>query len=99
MDALQVSVTHLDTGCLVTVAGELDLATVPLLHTRLDDANGAVVIDCRNLTFADSSGIAELLVLANRVVSVALASPSPEIRHLVEILGLIEVLRLVDEPS
>ena len=55
-------------GVVLTLGGELDLATVPVLQERLDDAmrgKAAVVIDLSRLRFIDSSGL-ELLVRAER---------------------------------
>jgi anti-anti-sigma factor len=53
-------------GVVLTLAGELDLATVAMLRERLDHAmrgTAAVVIDLSRLRFIDSSGL-DLLVRA-----------------------------------
>jgi anti-anti-sigma factor len=55
-------------GVVLTLAGELDLATVPVLQERLDHAmrgQAAVVIDLSRMRFIDSSGL-DLLVRAER---------------------------------
>jgi anti-anti-sigma factor len=55
-------------GVVLTLAGELDLGTVPVLQERLDQAmrgKAAVVIDLSRLRFIDSSGL-DLLVRAER---------------------------------
>jgi anti-anti-sigma factor len=55
-------------GVVLTLRGELDLATVPVLQERLDHAmrgKAAVVIDLSRLRFIDSSGL-DLLVRAER---------------------------------
>jgi anti-anti-sigma factor len=55
-------------GVVLTLGGELDLATVPVLQEQLDDAmrgKAAVVIDLSRLKFIDSSGL-DLLVRAER---------------------------------
>jgi anti-anti-sigma factor len=55
-------------GVVLTLGGELDLATVPVLQERLDHARrgkAAVVIDLSRLRFIDSSGL-DLLVRAER---------------------------------
>ena len=55
-------------GVVLTLGGELDLATVPVLQERLDHAvrgKSAVVIDLSRLRFIDSSGL-HLLVRAER---------------------------------
>ena len=55
-------------GVVLTLRGELDLATVPLLQEHLDRAvrgRGTVVIDLSGLRFIDSSGL-RVLVRAER---------------------------------
>jgi len=55
-------------GMVLTLAGELDLATAPVLQERLDAAlhgGAVVVIDLSRLRFIDSSGLG-LLVQAER---------------------------------
>lgn len=55
-------------GVVLTLVGELDLATVRVLQERLDHAmrgKAAVVIDLSRLRFIDSSGL-DLLVRAER---------------------------------
>jgi anti-anti-sigma factor len=66
----RLDVRHVDhpLGVVLTLGGELDLATVPVLQERLDHAmrgEAAVVIDLSRLRFIDSSGLA-LLVRAER---------------------------------
>jgi anti-sigma B factor antagonist len=55
-------------GVVLTLAGELDLATAPVLQERLDAAlrrGAVVVIDLSRLRFVDSSGLG-MLVQAER---------------------------------
>ena len=55
-------------GVVLTLAGELDLATAPVLQKRLDTAlrgGATVVIDMARLRFIDSSGLG-MLVRAER---------------------------------
>jgi anti-anti-sigma factor len=50
--------------CVLKLSGELDLASCPELEQELDDAAAlgtAVVVDLRELTFIDSTGIAVLV--------------------------------------
>jgi anti-anti-sigma factor len=58
---LDVHVRHAEDTSIVAPSGELDLATAPALGTALASAaaDGAtrVVLDLRELTFVDSSGI------------------------------------------
>jgi anti-sigma B factor antagonist len=55
-------------GVVLTLGGELDLATVPVLQERVDHATrgkAAVVIDLSRLRYIDSAGL-DLLVRAER---------------------------------
>jgi anti-anti-sigma factor len=98
MEAFTVTVEQSDEACRLTLAGELDAATAPILHDALTAVHGHVRIDCEQLSFADSSGIAELLVLARQVDSVGLEKPSHQLRRSLEILDLTAVLGL-EEPA
>jgi anti-sigma B factor antagonist len=53
--------------CLVSLAGELDLSTVPHVERQLFDqvcSHAAIVVDLTHVTFIDSSGIALLIQAA-----------------------------------
>ena len=76
------------------LTGELDLATVPSLRGALEPAlqgGGRVVVDCSELTFADSAGVMAL-VDASRTLgergTLVLRSPKPLVRRVVGVLGL-----------
>jgi len=47
----------------VSVTGELDMATAPALHQAVERAQdqGPIVVDLRDLTFIDSTGIRALI--------------------------------------
>jgi len=83
----------------ITVSGELDLASAPVLaaelrrHTR---SGQPVELDLRSVSFMDSSGI-QLLLDAHRGAegragSLRIAQASPEVRRL---LGLVGIERLL----
>src|SRR5689334_3553143 len=81
---LDVDVTHPPYGALVTIAGELDIATVPRVSSALAAepaaSAGAVVVDLAGVTFMDSTGLAELVKLENALTARAgrLAIACPE---------------------
>ena len=91
-----------------TPRGELDLATAPDMETQVLDAvrdgERAVVLDLRELTFMDSTGIRTIVSAhqlaaetghALRVVRPADDSP---VARVIEISGIGDALGLVDEP-
>jgi anti-sigma B factor antagonist len=82
----------------VELGGELDISSTPTIRTRftelLDAAPGRLVVDARELRFIDSSGIALLLLAAQRVAAVEIVHPRPIVRRVIEVSGLAEVLRI-----
>jgi anti-sigma B factor antagonist len=91
-------------GLVLTVAGELDIATVPhvreTLAAALDGGVRRVVIDLRPLAFLDSVAVAALLQVARQLgddgrLAVAVA-PGSYIRMVFEIAGLPQCLDVVE---
>ncbi|HEX7299728.1 MAG TPA: STAS domain-containing protein [Solirubrobacteraceae bacterium] len=56
-----LGVRSTETGTVVSVAGELDVATAPALARALAGADGEVVVDLKATTFADPSTLGVLL--------------------------------------
>jgi anti-anti-sigma factor len=85
----------------VSLAGELDPATAPDLQARLlqlatDAAVTSVVIDLTQISFLDSAGL-RVLVSANealraRSADLILRGPSPNVRRVLEVTGLTELI-------
>jgi anti-anti-sigma factor len=84
----------------VTIEGELDLSTVETVRRAIapvvDAQPSRIVLDLRGLDFMDSSGIALMLSIANRVPTVELRNPSEIIRQVIQITGLSEALQIVE---
>ena len=78
----------------VTVTGELDLATAEQLWTGLEPlitARALVVLDGTAMTFLDSSGL-RVLLLAGKQASAAgaafrLVAPQPAVRRVLDLSG------------
>lgn len=88
---------------LVWLTGEVDHSN----HARLEAAlrpiaelrPGVLIIDCAELTFIDSSGLAALMSawnLAEGATRIELQSPSATLRRMVEVTGLTKHLVLID---
>jgi anti-anti-sigma factor len=60
-----------ETGTVVAVAGELDVATAPELAAALADVQGDVTVDLSAATFADPSGLRVLLAAVRTAVGCA----------------------------
>lgn len=89
------------TGATTTIVltGDLDPATAPRLQAAIDDhADGAqaIVLDLAGVSFLDSSGL-RVLVAANealrgRGIALTLRSPSDNVRRLLDLTGLGEII-------
>jgi anti-sigma B factor antagonist len=84
------TVRHVGDVHLVSLQGELDLASAAGLFERLvETAGSVVVIDLSELTFMDSSGISAMVRTKNELGDgVVLTRPQPNVRRVFEITGL-----------
>jgi anti-sigma B factor antagonist len=93
---LAVRVERVGATVLVTLRGELDAATEPLLVDAVDGhVDGScddLIVSCKELTFVDSSGLRALLTLrascAGTDTRFHLVHTSPQVERLIEITGL-----------
>lgn len=94
----------LNSGLVISVAGELDMATAPALRERLSRATAAgasaLVLDLRGVTFMDSIGLAAILHARSRLneagrLAIVLARDSyPQL--VIETAGMPRSLALFD---
>jgi len=88
MEAFSLSVQSVNGHRVVHLAGELDLATAPVLEAALHDVDGHhVVFDCAELQFIDSSGVA-LVAQAQRKGGATIRKPQPSVRRVLEVMGM-----------
>jgi anti-anti-sigma factor len=93
----QLTVAYDAAHGLLTVTGELDVGSAPALRealVRLLDGDGPaadVTIDASGVTFADSSGLAVLLMGAKRWQAeqrrLVLRHPSPALARVIDLTG------------
>ena len=87
--------------------GDLDLATAAQLATvamaLIESGASDVIMDAGKLTFCDSSGLTVFVQVANRLAAdggrLAIAGPTPIVRQVLELSGLIGSLVVVDSVS
>ena len=104
-DALRRSLLEVDAlpgpQTTLILGGELDPATAPVLEGRLDElaadpAVTSVVLDLGGISFLDSSGLRVLVAanerLRNQSSELVLRSPSANIRRVLEVTGLTELI-------
>jgi anti-anti-sigma factor len=82
---------------LVSVRGEIDMATAPRLRAALERAAGAseVRVDLRAVDFMDSTALSAL-VEAHNVMPLTIVCPEGPGRRALEVSGLLELLRISD---
>ena len=107
-EEFSISATERDGQLLVTLRGELDLATAPDLEDLLEGriaAGQEVVVDLRGLQFMDSSGIRVLIAgharaerAGTRLLIVRPADEHP-VAKIIEVSGLDGELHLIDAPA
>ena len=80
----------------ITLAGELDLASAPVLHELLLEAASAgaetIKIDVQRLTYVDSAGLGVLVSAHKRLQSnggsLVISGPTPRVTRVLAISGL-----------
>ena len=84
----------------VSVAGELDMATAPQLQAhiteQLEQSQGRLVFDLAEVSFCDSTGLSVFVRAKNSTDDaggvVRLAAPQRGVLRILEVSGLVEVL-------
>ena len=99
-DRLNIEFSQEDDGSpLVTLHGELDMATADQLEAALQPMiarhTRRLIVDAGDLEFADSSAIALLVRLANAVETVEIRRPRELLREVIKRMGLADRLHLV----
>ena len=95
-----------DGGACLTLRGELDIATVPRLEEAvagaLERSPRALTIDLRALSFMDSSGLRQFILLAERAEregwTLALVRPEARVLTIFRVTRAEENLPFVDAP-
>jgi anti-anti-sigma factor len=88
----------------LTVTGELDLLSSPVLERALADAEGdPVIVDLRGLEFMDSTGLHVLIQAHQRLHDagrrLAVVRAGAHVQRLFDLTGVSESLTIVDSPD
>ena len=98
-----VATEQLDGGVpVVSVIGEVDLATAPVLERTLRDAaeaqTGEVIVDLTCCSFLDSRGLTALLATSKRLAhsdrSLGLVLSNPNVLRIFEITGFDQIFEI-----
>jgi anti-sigma B factor antagonist len=96
-----------DHETVVSVTGELDLASSPALEEALEQLDGSeprsVILDLTDVDFMDSAGLAVVVRAHQRAESAgtpfALVSASPQVRLLLSVTGMDERMTVAQTPQ
>jgi anti-sigma B factor antagonist len=96
---IEIETRKVDTGeTMVTVIGEIDLATAPAVQKRISRLKGNVVIDLRKVAFMDSTGIRMLIQERERLGALGsglrVLATDAAILRLFELSGLSDVFQV-----
>jgi anti-sigma B factor antagonist len=82
----------------ISIGGEVDMSNVQAVESALRavlvDSPELVVFDLSDLSFIDSSGIAVLLRVAEKLGRLELRNPSTTVQRIIQATGLSDVLRV-----
>jgi anti-sigma B factor antagonist len=106
-DQLIIDVRHEKDGVVLSLSGELDLASAPLLQSEVESsqvtAATTVVLDLEKLTFIDSTGLRVLLSAHDRSresgQEFAVTRGSQQVQRLLSITGVDSHLRIIASPD
>jgi anti-anti-sigma factor len=87
---------HLPTHTIISLRGELDIATTAELRERmlalLDSGDSPLIVDLSLVTFCDAAGLAMLVGVQRRAqlsaIRTCLAGPRPQVSKLLRLTGL-----------
>lgn len=106
-DVLAVRFSRHHQTVVLHLAGDLDVATAPVLQQALagiieDQGNLAVQLDLRDMTFVDSTGLSVLIGALRRLREkggrLTLANLRPQTRKVFDIVGLSAMFDIGPEP-
>jgi anti-sigma B factor antagonist len=101
----RVDVSHEPGRALVSLTGELDLATAPQLRACLaslpEEGENEVVLDLTGLDFIDSTGLSVLVMVFTRTraagCAMVIRNPSSAVIRILEITGLASIFTISTE--
>ena len=106
-DQLRIDVAREAGRIVLSLDGELDMATAPLLQSAFEDAHLAapemVLLDLRRLRFVDSTGLRIILAARNRCrergQQLAVTRGSEQVERLLSVTGMSQHLQTVAVPD
>jgi anti-sigma B factor antagonist len=104
--SFSIQSARIHAGIMLSVRGELDLATAPVVEgelQRVEAEHEVVAIDLRQVDFIDSSGLHVLIKARERAAGsgrrLVLLQGSPQVRRVLSLTGLVDQMEVMDDPG
>lgn len=98
-----ISSHRLEQGIVIAPAGDVDLATAPIVEDELrraEQSDGVIVLDLGQVSFMDSTGLRVVITADQRArdrgASLRIAHVPPQVGRLFDLVGIAEHLEIVD---
>jgi anti-anti-sigma factor len=91
--------TGAESGCIAHLEGEIDLANASDLFSAIRAGradNQPLIVDLTNVTFLDSTGVAEVVRLARETTVQLVSRPNSRPRRVLQITGVEDMLTIFD---
>ncbi len=102
MQPFEIDIIERDDAIVLVVAGEIDIATAPVLEQRLTEAEASstktVIVDLDRVSFMDSTGLQVLVAHAMSETNghrVRLTKGSSQVQRLFAVSGMVDHLPFV----
>jgi len=94
--SLDVHVTTVDGGFVITPVGEVDVSTAHRLARALERSHGAVEVDCGGVRLIDAAGLGVLAHAASTNGSLVIRGTTPFLRRTFQAAGLEHLLAVAE---
>jgi anti-sigma B factor antagonist len=106
-EQLHVEIRYAADRVILTLTGELDMASAPMLQSAVEgadlDARELVVLDLKGLEFIDSTGLRVILAVRKLCVErgqdLAITQGSPQVERLLSVTGVADHLKMIPSPD
>lgn len=81
----------------MSVVGDLDMATAPLLEKSAGEIDGSLAIEVSGVRFIDSSGLRALFYINETTDQVVLVSPSAFVKRILDLTAMTQVFAVAED--
>jgi len=105
-DPIRIASRRLQDGIVLSVSGEIDLATAPVVERELrcaEDSYDLIAVDLSQTTFLDPTGLHPILAsnlrLSERGGKLLIVQGPPQVRRVFELTGVTDHLNVVRDET